>query len=161
MNKIGMNKFACLAALALLGGTTACKKVETAKLDESVAAKASDDMLATALSGDIAKVDGMYAKDDIVAVDAVAADLATSSDQMHKFNEGFLSLKFDKMSYTERKIQVLDGEDFIVTAKVHAESSTGPIKATDFRLTDVFRKQSDGSFKIVNEHISMPQPAPK
>jgi ketosteroid isomerase-like protein len=156
-----MNKIACIAALALLAGTTACTKAETAKIDEAVAAKASDDMLATALSGDLAKVDAMYAGENVVAVDAVATDLATNAEQMHKFNVGFLSLKFDKMSYTERKIQVLDGDDFVVTAKVHAESSTGPIKTTDFRLTDLFQKQADGTFKIVNEHISFAQPAPK
>ena len=156
-----MNKIACLAALALLAGTAACKKVESSKPDEAVATKASDEMLAAALSGDVARTDAMYAKDNIVAVDLVAPELATDFDQMHKFNESFVSLKFDKMNYTERKIQMLDSDDFVVTAKVHAESSTGPVKATDFRLTDVFHKQADGSFKIVNEHVSLPAPAPK
>lgn len=154
-----MNRTACLVAIAALVMTSGCKKIEPGetKIDEAVATKASDDLLAAALTGDVAKIDALYAS-DVVAVDAGAPEIGKGGEAMHKFNAGFVGLKFDKMAYTDRQIQVLDGEDFIVTAKVHAESSKGPIKATDFRLTDVFRKQADGGFKIVNEHVSFPGP---
>lgn len=155
-----MNKIACIALIAALAATSACKKVDSVKVSEAEATKASDEMLAAALSADIARIDGLYAK-DVIAVDAVAADLANGADAMHTFNAGFAQLKFDKMAYTERHIQLLDGEDFIVTAKVHAESTDGPVKKADFRITDSWRKQTDGSFKVVNEHLSFPAAAPK
>lgn len=154
-----MNKTACIAAIAILAATGACKRVESAKVDEATMTKASDAMISTVLSGDVSKVDALYAK-DIIAVDPIAADFATDSDGIHKFNQGFMDMKVDKLAFTERHFQALDDEDFIVTAKLHMESSAGPVKAADFRVTDSFRKQPDGKFLIVNEHVSFAAPAP-
>ena len=97
MNKIGMNKIACLAALALLAGTAACKKAESAKVSEAAATKISDDFLAASLSGDTAKIDTFYAK-DILAIDPIATDFANGSEAIHKFNQGFMDMKFDKQT---------------------------------------------------------------
>jgi ketosteroid isomerase-like protein len=148
-----MNKIACVAVIAALGLTGACKRVETTKISEAEATKISDDFLAASLSGDVAKIDAFYAK-DVVAIDPVVTDVAKGRDTMHKFNQGFVDMKFDKQSYTDRHFQLLDAEDFIVTAKIHVESTAGQVKSADFRVTDYYRKQDDGSFKIVNEHAS-------
>ncbi len=155
-----MNKIACIAALAMLTCTSACKRVEPAKITYLEAAKAADAMLAAARSGDIAKIDALYAR-DMNAINPVEPELATDSATMHKWNVELVKLKFDQMYYTERKIQLLDGEEFIITAKVHATSQTGPVKTADFRLTNVYRKQADGKFKIINEHLSFAAPAAK
>lgn len=155
-----MNKTACIAVIAILATTGACKRVDGAKVDEATMTKASDEFLAAALSGDIVRDDALYAK-DVVAVDPMSSDLIVGGDAMHKSNQGFLDMKFDKLSYTERKFQALDDEDFVVTAKIHAESSAGAVKALDFRVTDVFRKQADGKFLVVSEHASFAAPVPK
>lgn len=155
-----MKKIACIAMIAALGATSACKRVDAVAVDQATMTKVSDDFLAAALSGDIVRDDALYAK-DVVAVDPMSAELISGSDSMHKSNVGFLSMKFDKLVYTDRKFQALDDEDFVVTANIHAESSTGPVKSTDFRVTDVFRKQADGKFLVVSEHASFVAAPPK
>lgn len=155
-----MNKFACVVIVAVLATTSACKKVDSVKVSDATMTRVSDEFLAAPLSGDIARDDALYAK-DVIAVDPMSAELIVGADAMHKSNQGFIDMKLDKLRYVERRFQALNAEDFVVTAKIHGESSTGSVKTLDFRVTDLFRKQDDDSFKVISEHASFEATAPK
>lgn len=148
-----MNKFAWIVVAAGLAATSACKKVDTVKVNEATMTKVSDEFLAAPLSGDISRDDALYAQ-DVIAIDPMSPELIVGGDAMHKSNQGFIDMKLDKLAYVERRFQALDADSFVVTAKIHGESSTGSVKSLDFRVTDLFRKQADGSFKVINEHAS-------
>lgn len=149
-----MNQFAGIAVIVALAVTGACKRVDGVKVDDATMTKVSDEFLAAATAGDVTRDDALYAK-DAVAVDPVSSDLIVGSEAMHKSNQAFIDMKIDKVVYTERKFVALDENAFVVIGKVHAESSAGPAKSMDFRVTDVFRKQDDGKFLIVHEHTSL------
>ena len=153
MNKIGMNKIACIAALALLAGTAACKRVETVKVSESDAAAAADATQKAWTSQDLATVDALYSK-DIAAFDPAAAPLATDWATFDKFNQGFVAMKFDGITVPDRKIQILDADTFVVSGTGTLTSTQGANKAVPMRFTDVYQKQADGKWLIANEHVS-------
>ena len=148
-----MNKIACLAALALLAGTAACKKVDNAKLSETDAAAAADATQAAWITMDLTKVLSLYSK-DVVAFDPAAAPLATDWATFEKLNQGFVAMKFDGITVPDRKIQIVDADTFIVSGTGEMTSKEGQVKASSMRFTDVYEKQADGKWLIVNEHVS-------
>ena len=132
-----------------------------AKISESDAATAADATEAVWVSQDAAKIDALYAP-DVVGFDPMEAPLSTDRSHWTKLQQGYAAMKFDHKDVRDRKIQVLDGEDFIASGTATLTSKDGPMKTAAMRFTDVYRKQPDGRFLIVNEHISMvPVPAGK
>ena len=63
-------------------------------------------------------------------------------------------MKFDHLAITQSKTQILDPDALIFSSVGNLTSSAGPVKALPLRCTDVYRKQADGKFLIVNEHCS-------
>jgi ketosteroid isomerase-like protein len=131
------------------------------KISQSDAATAADATQAAWASQDAAKIDALYAP-DIVGFDPAEAPLSTDRTRWTKLQQDFAGMKFDHADVSDRKIQVLDSDDFIVSGTAALTSKEGPMKTAAMRFTDVYRKQPGGQFLIVNEHVSMvPVPAPK
>jgi ketosteroid isomerase-like protein len=102
---------------------------------------------------DGAKIDALYAP-DVVGFDVVAPPLSTDRANWTKIQQGFAAMKFDHLAITQSKTQILDGDVFIFSSVGNLTSTAGSVKAMSIRCTDVFRKQADGKFLIVNEHCS-------
>ena len=152
------------AACAALLGVTACAKVGApagkAAVSEADAAAAADATQAAWTSMDVGKIESVYAH-DIVAFDPADPPLSTSWDNWDRLQKGYAAMKFDKMTVPDRKIQILGPDDFIVSGTGDMTSTDGAMKAASMRFTDVYHRQADGKWLIVNEHVSMKPEAPK
>ena len=151
------------ASLGAMTATAACDNQAApaaTKISDSDAAAAADASQAAWTSMDAAKIDALYAH-SIVGFDPVSPPLSTDRANWTKLQQGFAAMKLDHVDVPDRKIQVLDGEDFVVSGTATFTSKEGPTKTAAMRFTDVYRKQADGRFLIVNEHVSMVPPAEK
>jgi ketosteroid isomerase-like protein len=165
--KSSQSKVAIVALLIASTASAACQQkaaepaeqAESATISESDANQVVDTTLVAWQSMDAAKIDALYSP-DVVGFDVAVPDLSTDRANWTKIQQGFADMKFDKVDVTARKLQILDGEDFILSTMANVTSSTGPTKAASIRCTDVFRKQADGKFLIVNEHCSAVPVAP-
>lgn len=149
-------------ALGAESVTTACHRdrddrhkhgEHAAMISDADAAKVTDATVAAWQSMDAAKIDALYAP-DVVGFDVSAAPLSTDRANWTKLQQGFAAMKFDHAAVTQSKTQILDGDDFIFSSVANLTSTAGSVKALSLRCTDVFRKQADGKFLIVNEHCS-------
>ena len=104
-------------------------------------------------STDAARIEAVYAP-DVVAFDAVSMPLITDRTRFDALQKEFAAQKFDSISDRERKIQVLDPDTFIVSGTSDLASTTVPGNRATMRYTQVYEKQQDGNWRIVNEHIS-------
>ena len=155
-----LKTFSLTVALGAVSATTACDRDDGDKHGEPAAAmisadatKVTDATVAAWQSMDAAKIDALYAP-DVVGFDVAAAPLSTDRANWTKLQQGFAAMKFDHAAVTQSKTQILDGEDFIFSSVSNLTSTAGTVKALAIRCTDVFRKQADGKFLIVNEHCS-------
>ena len=122
-------------------------------ISDADAAKVTDATVATWQSMDAAKIDALYAP-DVVGFDVSAAPLSTDRANWTKLQQGFAAMKFDHATITQSKTQILDGDVFVFSSVANLTSTAGSVKAMSLRCTDVFRKEADGRFLIVNEHCS-------
>jgi ketosteroid isomerase-like protein len=158
-------KSALAALLVASTATAACNQRAAAPasaepVSEADATAAADATQAAWTSMDVAKIEAPYAK-DVVAFDPVDPPLSTTWDNWHKLQQGFAAMKFDKLNVSDRKIQLLDADTFIVSGSGDFTSTDGAMKSATLRFTDVYEKQADGKWLIVNEHASMAPAAPK
>ncbi len=149
-------------ALGAVSATTACHRHgdygdkhdhHGAILSDADAAKITDATVATWQSMDASKIDGLYAP-DVVGFDVSAAPLSTDRANWTKLQQGFAAMKFDHLAITQSKTQILDPDTFIFSSVGNLTSAAGTVKALPIRCTDVYRKQADDKFLIVNEHCS-------
>lgn len=160
--------FTAFAVTVSLGAmTAACQKpaatsaansagpaaTAAALVSDADAAAAADASQAAWVTMDAAKIDAVYAP-DVVGFDPIAAPLSTDRANWTKLQQGFAAMKFNHVDIPDRKIQVLDGDTFIVSGTATFTGTDGPVKSMPMRFTDVYQKQSDGSWKIANEHTS-------
>jgi len=162
-----MNRLLTTVSLTLAFGlmTTACNRdrdeanergeLAAKPITEADAKAVTDATISAWATMDAAKIDALYAP-DVVGFDLMAVPLSTDRANWTKNQEGFAAAKFDKVTVTSSKTQILDDEDFIFSSVSDLTSTAGTMKAVTARCTDVFRKQADGKFLIVNEHCSMP-----
>lgn len=155
-----MNKafLAVSAAVALSGCQQRAAEPAAAPLSEAEAAKIADASEAAWTSMDVARIDPLYAG-DVVAFDVGEPAMVAGSEAMQKVNTAFAAMKFDKAAVPDRKIQVLDADTFVVSGTATLTSTEGELKEGTIRFSDVYQKQADGGWKIVNEHISFPPEA--
>lgn len=105
-------------------------------------------------STDAARIKAVYAP-DIVAFDPGVEGLITDRAAFDKAQDEFAAMKFDSFERKDRKVQVLDADTFIVSGTSAIGSTVKPSNNGVFRYTEVYQKQPDGKWQIVNEHISM------
>ena len=138
------------------GGTPAA--TAAAPVSEAEAAKAADDMVGAWQSQDAARIKALYSS-DVVAFDFASPALTTDRAAFDKNQDVFAASKIDKITQVERKIQIPDADDFIVSG-AWDDHSTIQANNGRFRCTDVFHKQADGKWLIINEHCSAEPKAP-
>lgn len=149
-------------ALSVTALLCACQKqVEAPKpLTQTEAAAIADATQAAWTSVDLAKEEAPYSK-DVHAFDPMEAQLSSDWDTFDAWQKGFINMKFNGISVPDRKIQVLDADTFIVSGTGDLTSTDGEMKQATMRFTDVYQRQADGNWLIVNEHVSFKPEKPK
>ena len=156
-----MKPMITIALVGALATLSACQKgpAAAAAVSEADATAVADATQTAWVTMDAAKIEAAYAK-DIVAFDVMDPPLSTTWDNWHKLQQGFAAMKFDKIDVPDRKIQILDGDTFVVSG-TGTMTGSGEMKEAGLRFTDVYQKQADGKWLIVNEHASFVPEAPK
>jgi len=145
--------------LAACNQKAAAPAAPAAAVSEADAAAAADATQAAWTTMDVVKIEAPYAQ-EIVAFDPMDPPLSTTWDNWHRLQQGFAAMKFDKLNVTDRKIQPLDADTFVVSGTGEFTSTDGEMKAATLRFTNVYQKQADGRWLIVNEHASLAPAAP-
>ena len=141
--------FVMLAACQQPAGTNSA-------VTETEAQKIALDAESSFTTGDLGKIMDHYA-DDAVMIDA--ATVAPSNDRKVQagWARNFVSMKPTDYQVSGRQIQLIGNDAFISTGiesfTVEAGAARPKVSA---RFTDVFQRQKDGKWRIVNEHVSMP-----
>jgi len=106
--------------------------------------------------GDVKAVMAQYAN-NAVMIDAGSPDPSTDRKVQSGWAQTFVSMRPADYKVVDRHIQLIGGDAFISsgieTFTVAAGAARPNVSA---RFTDVFQRQNDGSWTIVNEHVSMP-----
>ena len=154
-----MQRFMTLVSLLLLGA--GCTKAPTG---QSPVTAAQAEQIATAAeatftSGDLGKVMDQYA-DNAVMIDAAKPDPSADRKVATESARGFISMKPGDYHVIGRRIQLLGPDAFISSGIEQFTVAAGTARPTlSARFNDVFQRQGEGKWKIVNEHVSMP-PSP-
>ncbi|MCJ2177462.1 YybH family protein [Novosphingobium album (ex Hu et al. 2023)] len=161
-----MQKFPFAVSLAALtlgsAGLAGCGQKTTTEaiqpVTEAEAKSVVADFATAAQSMDLPAIDKWY-NDDVVAFDPQETGHILGKVSMHVANARFVDMKFDHADMPDPKIQILGPGQFIASGLAHLTSSTGKEKEADFRYTEVFQKQADGSWQSIHEHIDFPPKA--
>ncbi|MGD9812137.1 MAG: DUF4440 domain-containing protein [Sphingobium sp.] len=105
-------------------------------------------------SADAARIKAIYAP-DVVAFDPGVPGLIVDRATFDKAQDAFAALKFDSFERKDRKVQVLSADIFIVSGTTEVGSTTIAGNKGTYRYTDVYKKEPDGKWLIVNEHTSL------
>jgi len=111
-------------------------------------------------TGDVKKVMAQYA-DGAVMFDSSHAGLSTDRKVQTGWAQDFVSMKPADYHVPDRQVQVLGPDAFVSSGtEVFTIAAGNARPQISARFTDVFQRQSDGSWKIVHEHVSLP-PTPE
>ena len=106
--------------------------------------------------GDVKAVMAQYAN-NAVMIDAGSPNPSTDRKVQSGWARTFVSMRPANYNVIDRHIQLLGGDAFISSGIETFTVAAGAARPTvSARFTDVFQRQQDGSWKIVNEHVSMP-----
>ena len=143
-----------LASMAL----AACAKAPSGQppVTEGQASQIALNAEASFTTGDINKVMTHYA-DPAVLIDAATAEPSGDRKVQTGWTRNFISMKPADYQVVGRHIQLLGGDVFVSSGIERFTVEAGAARPTvSARFTDVFQRQSDGKWKIINEHVSMP-----
>ena len=143
-----------IAALALVS----CEKPQTTGLPVTAAeaARIAEGAEANFTKGDVNAVMAQYAK-DAVMIDAASPQPSRDRNIQTGWAKTFVSMQPADYRVIDRQIQLLCDDAFISTGIETFTVTAGAARPTvSARFTDVFQRQRDGNWKIVNEHVSMP-----
>ena len=148
------------AACIMLG---ACQKIEVtaaaAAVTEAEVNQEFDATTAAWASMDAARIKALYGQ-NVAGFDFAAGPLVGDRAAWDKNQEGYAAMKIDKVNVVGKHIQILDAATFIVTSVTEDLSTTNPKSNALVRCTDVYHRDEQGKWPIVNEHCSaMPKPA--
>jgi len=146
-----------LAALALSG----CKLQHSAQpVTKAEATRIAEAAEANFTTGDVKKIMAQYG-DGAVMFDSSHAGLSTDRKVQTGWAQDFVSMKPADYHVPDRQVQVLGPDAFVSSGtEVFTIAAGNARPQISARFTDVFQRQSDGSWKIVHEHVSLP-PAPE
>ena len=148
-------------SLLLLAGLSGCLKHESghAPVTEAEATAIAERAESSFTTGNVDAVMSQYA-DPAVMIDASNPTPSTDRKVQTGWARAFVSMKPTNYHVPDRHIQILGPDAFVSSGTevftIQAGAATPTVSA---RFTDVFKRQKDGSWKIVHEHVSMP-PAP-
>ena len=146
-----------LAALALSG----CKLQHSAQpVTKAEATRIAEAAEANFTTGDVKKIMAQYA-DGAVMFDSSHAGLSTDRKVQTGWAQDFVSMKPADYHVPDRQVQVLGPDAFVSSGtEVFTIAAGNARPQISARFTDVFQRQSDGSWEIVHEHVSLP-PTPE
>lgn len=120
------------------------------------AARIAEQAEASFTSGKLDAIMSHYA-DGAVMFDASHAGLTTDRKVQASWAQSFVSMKPADYHVPDRQIQIVGPDAFVSSGTEVFTVAAGAARPTvSARFTDVFQRQKDGSWKIVNEHVSMP-----
>jgi ketosteroid isomerase-like protein len=155
--------------IAVLGGAvailTGCKlqhSGEAQPVTRAEAAKIAEAAERNFTTGDVKKIMAQYA-DGAVMFDASHPEPSTDRKVQTGWAQDFASMKPADYHVPDRRIQIVGPDAFVSSGtEVFTVAAGAARPQISARFTDVFQRQSDGSWKIVNEHVSLPpQPEAK
>ena len=107
-------------------------------------------------TGDVKAIMTHYA-DGAVMIDAATPNPSADRKVQTGWAQNFVSMQPAEFKVVGRQIQLLGPDAFISSGIETFTVAAGQARPTvSARFTDVFQRQKDGSWKIVNEHVSMP-----
>jgi hypothetical protein len=146
-------------ALAASGCHKAADTAATPPVSEADAAKVADATVAAWTSMDPTKIKALYGP-SVVGFDYAIGPLSTDRVTWDRAQDIFAAAKIDGAVQVSRKIQILDSDVFVVSGVWDVTSSTMPASNGTVRCTDVYQRDANGHWPIVNEHCSaMPKAA--
>jgi hypothetical protein len=146
-------------AVAALAG---CKPAASgqAPVSKAEATRIAEQAEATFTTGDVNAIMRQYA-DGAVMFDASHGGLSTDRKVQTGWAQSFVSMKPADYHVPDRQIQIVGPDAFVSSGTEMFTIAAGAARPTlSARFTDVYQRQKDGSWKIVNEHVSMPPSAP-
>ena len=155
-----MNHFTLLLAAAVLALPT-CQKAPSGQpsVTKAEAAKVAEAAEATFTGTDTGKIMDQYA-DGASMIDASSPQPSTDRKVQTGWARAFTSMQPADYRVTGREIRLLGGDAFVSSGMEVFTVAAGAGRPTvSARFTDVFQRQSDGKWKIVAEHVSMPPTA--
>ena len=136
----------------------ACDKapIDSSPVTITEATQIAERAEASFTKGDAKAVMAQYA-DNAVMIDAGSPDPSTDRKVQSGWAQTFVSMQPSDYKVINRQVQLL-GEDAFISSGIETFTvAAGAARPTvSARFTDVFQRQKDGSWKIVNEHVSMP-----
>jgi ketosteroid isomerase-like protein len=147
-----------LAAMAVSG----CKPAASGQspVTQSEATRIAEQAEANFTKGNVDAVMGQYA-DNAVLFDATHPALTTDRKVQAGYAKDFVSMKPADYHVPDRQIQIVGPDAFVSSGTEMFTVEAGAARPTiSARFTDVFQRQRDGSWKIVNEHVSLPPATP-
>ncbi|MFL6735407.1 MAG: YybH family protein [Sphingomicrobium sp.] len=145
-----------LISAALL--TAGCQKAPSGAppVTEAQATRIAEQAEANFTKGDPKAIMAQYA-DKAVMIDAAAPNPSADRKVQSGWAQTFVSMQPADYKVIDRHIQLIGGDSFISSGIETFTVASGAARPTvSARFTDVFQRQKDGSWKIVNEHVSMP-----
>ena len=123
------------------------------------ATKIAEQAEANFTKGDVKLVMDQYAP-GAVMIDAASPNPSTDRKVQTGWGQAFVSMQPADYKVVDRQIQLLGPDAFISSGVETFTVAAGQARPTvSARFTDVFQRQKDGRWKIVNEHVSMPPAA--
>jgi len=148
-----------LSACQQRAAETPAAETETAATEDAVptqeeATAIVDKTEAVWNSGDTALIMALY-KEGAVMFDPVVPAPSDDRVTQTKWTDVFTAMKLTGLKVPDRRVQVLDADTIVASGTASFESAApeGP-NSVQFRYSDVYQKQDDGSWMIVHEHLS-------
>ena len=143
----------------LLLAAGACEKAPSENRSPVTAAEASqiaERAEASFTQGDAQAIMAQYAN-NAVMIDAGAPDPSTDRKVQFGWARTFVSMQPSDFKVIDRHIQLIGDDAFVSSGIETFTVAAGAARPTvSARFTDVFQRQKDGGWKIINEHVSMP-----
>ena len=140
---------------------SACQKApgNSPPVTQAEAVQIAEQAEANFTKGDVKLVMDQYAP-GAVMIDAASPNPSTDRKVQTGWGQAFVSMQPADYKVVDRQIQLLGPDAFISSGVETFTVAAGQARPTvSARFTDVFQRQKDGRWKIVNEHVSMPPAA--
>jgi len=147
-------------ALFALAGCKLHQAGDQPSLTKAEATKIAESAEANFNTGDVKAVIGQYAE-GAVMFDASHPAYSTDRKVQTGWAKDYVSMKPADYHVPDRQIQILGPDAFVSSGTEVFTIEAGTARPTiSARFTDVFQRQSDGSWKIIHEHVSLPPALP-
>jgi len=155
-----MRIFVTSLGLLALAGCNMHQAQDHPPVTKAEATRIAEAAEANFTTGDVRKIIGQYAE-GAVMFDAGHGPYSTDRKVQIGWAQDFVSMKPADYHVPDRQIQIVGPDAFISSGTEVFTVAAGQARPTvSARFTDLFQRQPDGSWKIINEHVSLPPTPP-